>query len=286
MDKKRTMKNLTLFIFIIQILLLVACEDRSADHNEDLSLEQETTIETASDTSEVKTVYMLPSPLRIANLFKNSGMHYIGGLTNSNGNISNYNTKHDLTLNFGIYSADMAYCMINNQSQQVINYMTSLKKLSEKLWLTDVLSNTGVYERIERNINNPDSLIEVVTFIQMEVDNYLEENGMNQAGSVIFAGAWVETIHIAFKVIENEPNNNLLIAKLSEQSTVLNSLIKSIKQLDVEEEYDYLVVDLEEINAYFHNLTGEDNEAIDFRNEDLTELGNKITALRTKIING
>ncbi|MFB0924200.1 MAG: hypothetical protein QMB65_02775, partial [Vicingaceae bacterium] len=99
-------------------------------------VEEETATEemviTEEDMNQVD--YVLPSPLQIAQLFKNAGLTYVGDLTNSSDKADNYNSKYDQKLNYGVYAADMAYCIINNQTQESINYLGSLKELSEKLW--------------------------------------------------------------------------------------------------------------------------------------------------------
>ncbi|NQX98420.1 MAG: hypothetical protein HRT73_11165, partial [Flavobacteriales bacterium] len=226
--------------------------------------------------------YVLPSPLQIAELFKRAGLTYIGDLTNSIDNVDNYNSKQDQKLNYGIYSADMAYCIMNNQTQESINYLSTLKKLSEKIWMTDVMGAMGLSQRLEANVGNEDSLTYIMADLQMQMDDYLDENEMGAAGSIIFAGAWIETMYLGVKVNENEGNEKL-INRLSEQAIILESLIGSIKQNNNDNQLSDLLTDLESINKHF---TGFNDSEEQFRlsAEAIHNLNNDITALRTKIV--
>jgi len=206
----------------------------------------------------------------------------IGDLTNSIDNVDNYNSKQDQKLNYGIYSADMAYCIMNNQTQESINYLSTLKKLSEKIWMTDVMGAMGLSQRLEANVGNEDSLTYIMADLQMQMDDYLDENEMGAAGSIIFAGAWIETMYLGVKVNENEGNEKL-INRLSEQAIILESLIGSIKQNNNDNQLSDLLTDLESINKHF---TGFNDSEEQFRlsAEAIHNLNNDITALRTKIV--
>src|SRR5690554_6238280 len=123
----RLMKKQLLFILLSSSFLWFACES----NNENVTTEEELVEEVAKEEESMS--YLLPSPLQIAEIFKNSGLTYIGDLTNSTELASSYNTKYSQKLNFGVYSADMAYCIINNQTQSAINYLSTLRELSEKM---------------------------------------------------------------------------------------------------------------------------------------------------------
>jgi len=115
--------------------------------------------------------------------------------------------------------------------------------------------------------------------LQMQMDDYLDENGMGHTGSIIFAGAWIETMYLGTKVNEDERNEKL-ISRLSEQTMILQSLIASIKQNDTNNEYTDLVADLETLNKTF-NSSGED---FTLNDEAVSALGEQIKTLRTKIV--
>ena len=147
----------------------------------------------------------------------------------------------------------------------------------------DILNAMGLRERLESNVGNEDSLTYIMADMQMNTDDYLEENGMSYMGTVIFAGAWVETMYLGVKVNESEKNENL-IAKLSEQAVVLDGLIKAIEQTDEDKEFADLVNDLKGINKHFSAFNSDSDEPFILSDEVITNLSTDITALRNKII--
>lgn len=141
---------------------LYSCGEEEVIQEEDVTTE-EITPEDITDQTE----YILPSPLQIAELFKSAGLTYIGDLAKNPDNVEELNEKRAQKLNFGVYSADMAYCIMNNQTQESINYLNTLKRLSEKLWMTDVFNSLGLSKRLEANVGNEDSLTYIMADLQM-----------------------------------------------------------------------------------------------------------------------
>ena len=273
----RLMKNQLFFTLLSCSFLWFACES----NNENVTTEEELIEEVEVTTEEEPMSYLLPSPLQIAEIFKNSGLTYIGDLTNSTELATSYNTKYSQKLNFGVYSADMAYCIINNQTQLAINYLSTLRGLSEKMWMTDVFNTMGLSKRLEANVGQHDSLTTIMADLQIQLDNYLDENGMGYTGPVIFAGAWIETMYLGAKV--NQANSNeKLIYRLTEQSVVLENLIKALEQINEDNDFDELIADLKTVNTNFDVL--EENDEAKLSNEQVEKLSNQIIDLRNKII--
>ena len=264
---------------VVATSLLYACGgNEEVIIEEEVITEEEVTMEDSDDMT-----YILPSPLQIAELFKSAGLTYIGDLTNSIDKVDNYNSKYDQKLNYGVYASNMAYCIMNNQTQESINYLATLKKLSEKLWMTDVLGSMGLSERLEANVGNEDSLTYIMADLQMQMDDYLDENGMGHTGYIILAGAWIETMYLAAKVNEAEASPKL-ISRLSEQAIILESLIASIKQNNDDNEFIELITDLEKINGHFTGFDSDSDEDYILSEEAIKGLSVDLTALRTKIV--
>src|SRR5690606_12156171 len=120
--------------------------------------------------------YHLPSPLQIAYIFKNSGLEYTPGLTNEQAKVDNYVSKFNQLLNFGIYSADLAYCVENGKSQDAKNYLTSVKALAEKIGMNSVFDNQSLLERFDKNIANKDSIEQILIDVHEKTEMYLEDN--------------------------------------------------------------------------------------------------------------
>lgn len=266
----------TYLILAIFSFLFYAC----GNEKKELSIDQEF----INDPIPKEVALKLPSPLEISTLFKSAGMSYVGDLTSQKENINKFNSTYDQKINFGIYSADMTYCIMNDQTQESINYLNTLRKLSEKLWMTDVFNTLGLRDRLEKNAGETDSLKSIMSDLQLQLDAYLDENGMGYTGSIIFAGAWIETMYLGLKANELEKNEKL-ISRLSEQAKTLNDLIKAIQHVDEDNDYIDLITDLENINLHFDVLRDQiESDKLVFSDSQLQKLSLAIEQLRTKII--
>ncbi|MCC7331134.1 MAG: hypothetical protein IT232_00880 [Flavobacteriales bacterium] len=261
-------------IAIVSSAIIYSC----GGNEEPKEVEETTTEEVKVDENE--TTYVLPSPLQIVNLFKSAGLEYVGSLTNPIDNANKYNDKSTQKVNFGIFSADMAYAITNNQTQEAINYLNALRKMSEKIWMTDIINCIGLAGRLEKNVGNEDSLTSIMADLQMDMDQYLEENGSSNTGSVIFAGAWIESMYLALNA--NKNSNEKLNNRLAEQSIIVSNIINAVKQANEDGSLNNLVSDLEKINT---SLSATDaNGAL--TPEKLNELKTTVTDIRNNITKG
>jgi hypothetical protein len=130
--------------------------------------------------------------------------------------------------------------------------------------------------------------------MQLSMDNYLEENGIGENGSIIFAGAWIESMYIGSKVIEKS-NNEKLISRLAEQAIILDNLIKLLNKNNATEASE-LIKDLEGLNRHFDKFlkynetensedeTEEEDTVYAFTKQEIDNFTKDIEAIRNKII--
>lgn len=284
---KKYIKVLALSTLVVG---MIAC---GGDTTPEEPIEDEVIDESMNDMDDMEDVseditYTLPSPLRVANMFKRSGLSYQDGLTNSDENLAKYNTKFIQKLNFGVYSADLAYCALNNKNQEAIDYMKTLGELSNKLWMTNIFTNVSILERFENNIGNEDSIAFVIADLQMELDSYLEENGLSHNGVIIFAGAWIETMYLGSKVLIGEDQDKLNTL-LSEQVDVYDNMVGLCEQ-NKDEIDQQLVTDLKKIGAHFEPFRQTDEEGepleVTLTDEQIKSLARDVEEIRMNMING
>jgi len=270
------MKKLSFKLLSLMLVTSTIFYSCGGNETQDDADSEEVTVQTEEEVS-----YVLPSPLQIVSLFKNAGLEYVGGLTNAKENVNNYNAKTGQKINFGIYAADMAYAITNNQTQESINYLNALRQMSEKIWMTDVFNSVGVAERLEKNVGNEDSLTTIMADLQMEMDEYLDENGASYTGAVIFAGAWIESMYLALNA--NKNNNDKLTNRLSEQAVIISNIIGAVKQANEEGDLDGLLANLETINNSFKSI----NETSGVLTAEQVEgLKTTVTEIRNNLIKG
>ena len=169
--------------------------------------------------------YALPSPVETAYLIQNSGVSYNMDLANPTENVDNYSTTMQKALNFGVYGADLSYASLFNQTQTTIQYMATEKKLAEELGIFDFVQ-TDVVDRIEGNINDRDSVMEILSDGFNNANDYLKDAGRAEVAALIVAGGWIEGLYLATQLAELPADNARLIDLVIDQRLSLTILIK------------------------------------------------------------
>ncbi|MBL7883485.1 MAG: hypothetical protein JNL69_05415 [Bacteroidia bacterium] len=275
-------------MLIASSMLFISCGSETPKEEEVVATEDAVVVEESDEVS-----YNLPSPLQIASIFKKSGLKYKDGITSTQKDITKYTTKLSKAINLGVYSADLSYTVLNKQSQQAMNYMKLCRQLADNLGIGSVFDQGNLSARFEKNLSNEDSLAYIIAELQMVTDMYLDENEQQEITSIVFAGAWVESMYVGSKAYEKAKDKELN-NKLSEQMTILKSIVNALKA-DVKRDASIstLVTDMEAIQAVYAELASvkafneEDaNAEINLSDEEVVQLTKKIEEIRNKFING
>lgn len=248
----------------------------------------------ANEDNEVS--YNLPSALQIAYVFKKSGAVFVPALLNNKANSSKYNTSnYKRAVNFGIYSADLAYCLFNKKYQESKEYLKACKEMGSYLGLNQAFESDNMAQRFDKNIANEDSVVKIVSNVQLKTDVMFEQNKQKHITVIAFAGAWTESTYIAMEVYSKDKNKKVL-ASLMEQLLLSETIIKALKNYkDTEMEIEGLITSIEEINSNFSSIAAvktamEKDEEMDFSSmlvtdEELKAITESVKKLRSDMIN-
>lgn len=236
--------------------------------------------------------YHLPSPLQVASIFKKSGLAYHSNITNSTNNSSKYSDKLKQMLNFGVYSADMAYCVLNEQSNEGRKYLGVITTLAEQIGMEAVFENQDLMDRFDKNIENKDSIEILMIDIHERTESYMEENDMQHQSSIHFAGAWTEGMYLGVYDYEKNKEKEGLGSQITEQMAILSNIIKGLKDpKNSGTDLGWLITDLEKIQSTFDGFasvqayTADENATeLVLTDADFKTLGELIKALRSKIV--
>lgn len=273
-------------------LLLAACGNETpVNENADSSLN-----DTATTTVEtIETNSSLPTPFRVAAMFKRSELNYLPGITYNSDKASMYSTRFQLAQIMGVYSADMAYSVINKQTNEGQKYLKSVREVGNKLNLQKVFDQANLFDRFNANMDKEDSVGAIVAEIQYQTDLQLEENQQNELYGVIFAGAWIESMYIAGEVYKKEGNEHVVQA-LFEQMAVLKSIITELEAYQAQDPgIPGLITELSALQAEFDALPSvkklNENPDLDFSDVkpekgEMDPLIKKIAEIRASIIKG
>ena len=273
-------------IFLSCCILFSSCGNPE-NPDENNSTQTDTTVSVKKDTSGNPAkdfFYSLPSPLVMAKVFKKTGLKYVEGVANSPDNVSKYSSTQSKTLNLGVYSADLAYCVLNKQSQQASKYMESVKKLSDDLGMSTLFNSDDYLKRFKNNLNNEDSLINVVCQLKSEMDVFMKDNEKEKETLLIFIGAWIENMYIATQLTK-DANKEKVAMRIAEQKYILNSLTNVSTNFQTDAEFKALYQKLSELKTLFDNLSVQgEEEKIVMDELQLKAITEKTRDLRKEIV--
>lgn len=276
---------------LLPLVFAMSCSnDPAADASDTLKKDSVVaTVEAPESTTS------LPSPLRVAAMFKRSGLKYLPGITNGNDKASNYSTTFVRAQNMGVYSADMAYCVLNKQTNESQQLLKTIRDIGTKINLGKVFDQSSLYDRFNKNLENEDSLGNIIAEIQFQTDQQLEENQQNELYGVIFAGAWIESMYIGGQVYRKDGNDKIVQALL-EQMAVSESIITELKVYEAKDpNIKGLIADMQVIQAAIDAMPSmvklKANPDLEFKDvmptkDELETVITKIEDLRKKIVNG
>jgi len=288
-------------------MLWISCgADQSKKVEKSLTEQETDELDQASqDFNKAKQIfYSLPSPIETAMLIKRSGVQFNESLLNRTDNYSKYTTTLQKALNLGIYSADLSYASMFDQTQIAIQYMSVSKIMAQDLGVLNAIDEE-IINRLETNIDNRDSIMEIITESFMNSDIYLKENGRPETAAIILAGGWVEGLYLAVKSVDSKRSgNDDLIDRIIDQKISLSSLIQLLESYHNIEMVNRLLMDIRKVSAVYENfdvvyshietLTDPDDRTTVLKARTdvfksanaLKSLGNVVDSLRTQYVKG
>lgn len=291
-------------LFLFAIIFFGCKSDNkktNTDETEDLE-EVEIDQEISDDIKEAKKIfYSLPSPLETAMLIKTAGAEYNEELLNSLDNVDDYTTNKSMALNLGIYTTDLSFASLFDQTQTSINYMSASKKLADGLGILDAIDNTTI-ERLEENINNRDVIMDIISETFMSSSSFLKENDRASVASIVLIGGWIEGLYIATQLVGDKPiEDNKLVERIVDQKLSFEIVLKLLEEHKEKEDIKEIINDVNKLKEVFDKIeitsseteteTTENNVTIIKSNNQIKitrevfdELTKTVESLRTKFI--
>ena len=241
-------------ILLVSMATLVACGGAAQEKipgDEGGAEAEDSGAETVETTRQI--FHYVPTPVESSSLLERSGADYNADLLNAIENVSLYETVSKKAINLGIYTTDLSYASIYEQSGEIMVFSACAKKLSDALGVTEAFSENTLL-RIESNIADKDSILQIITETYYITDTHLKMNQRANLSGLILAGGWIEGLYIASKVIESQPDNQLLVTRLLEQKHSLQNLLILAGQYSDDVKMQPVLADLREMHALFEQV--------------------------------
>lgn len=243
---------------LVALVVLVASCSSDGDKKRKLEVDMNEVENAEALKSSIQSArqifYSLPSPLETAMILKRAGAKYNEEILNPVENISKYTTNKSMALNLGIYSTNLSYASLFDQTQASIKYMAASKKMAENLGILNAIDN-NVIQRLEENVNNREVIMDIISETFLNTNSILEENDRVAVGSIILVGAWIEGLYIATSLVDNlSVADNELIDRIVDQKLSLGTVLKLLEQHSSNPDIREVTKDILELKTIYDQI--------------------------------
>lgn len=236
---------------------LFACNGGGSDNNGN---QQDSTAETQNFESQ--TEYGIPSPEGLFSFIKDGKLKFSKEVLNPTNNVDNYIDTKSKELNFGIYSADLAYVASFNKYQESVDYLNTVRTLSDDINISAVFDQ-NLIGRIDNIIDNKDSLLRVTSDSYTSIVRYLESSNRKKTLALIVTGGWIETNYVVVNILDSYKQDPKVIDLLASQKLVFNNLYSTLEQQKSDESIQQTINDLAGLKAFYETLQTQKDEKTD-----------------------
>lgn len=269
--------SLILFISLILVFLLTTCKTKEIKEEVIVPVFSTMVSDSIIKPLEIKKreiFYGLPTPIEVCILFDRLNIPDEKTRLNPVSNNNLYISSSKASINLGIYGVDLGYLKIFGVSQEMLNYMLTIRSISNNLGIPED-DITDPLKRIEKNQDNPDSLQIILNTAYRQIEDNLRQNGRESTAGLMLMGGWVEAMYLATQLVYDEANPDPeVVERIAEQKYTLVSLLSYMKNYYDDPMVVYYTKKLLFLKKYF------DSYEIYFRKGDL-EIDNSKQVLRS-----
>lgn len=222
---------------ILSVLILIAAFSFSCKPKTPLKKKVEPIFSTLRSGSERKgkgsekseIFYGLLTPTEITTIFDRMGVPYEKAALNPTTNNNLYTSNSKASVNLGIYGVDFGYVKMFSISQQMINYILTIKDMSNKLGIPDKYLMDPI-KKLESDMSGPDTIMALVNRSYFDIENHLRKEGRESTAGLMLMGGWVEALYLTTQLLYNaEKPDTEVVEKIAQQKYTLTSLLSFMK---------------------------------------------------------
>ncbi len=244
---------------VIAGVFIASCSNNNTEDEINVTKDSTNTQQESELPSNYETFFQVPSPGEMLSFIKSVGKRDKNKLDilNPTDNINKYTDNFSKAINFGIYSTDLSYCSIFNMGAESIKYFKVVKQLGDQLGLSSTIK-PDILARIEKNIDNTDSLSVITDDLYFSSFETLDESKQGSTLALVVAGGWLESMYIAINMVDKFQSNSPVVQRIADQKYTLENLIEFLKKHETESQ-DVMKVksDMENLMSSFNKLKEE-----------------------------
>lgn len=260
------MKNLVFLAIAAGVAstTLIGC---GSDEPQQVTVNNDTIPEKDTAQTEPEVFYQIPTPNELFSIIKQIGGNGNQSLMHKIDAASKYNDPRQKALNFGIYSADLAYASSYDFGTVNLDYLNLIKKMGEEMDISGAFDKT-VFDQASKNIDNNDSIMKISNKIYFKAYAYLEENDRGTTLGHIVTGAWIESLYLITSAAGPYKDKDPIIQRIAEQKFNYENLWGFLMRFEEDEGIKQTIKDVEELGMIFESLESVDTGEVKVEERD------------------
>jgi hypothetical protein len=248
------MKSFPSSLFIIILLVLFSCKPKAPEKDTfipSFSTYGSHSAGTADINTKNETYYGLLTPMEVNVIFNRLAVPYNDATLNPVSNKDLYLSNSQAAINTGIYGVDFGYLKMFGFGQEVIDYMVTIREMSNKLGIPDQLLIEPI-KRVQTNMADPDTIATLMKNAYTDIENHLRLSGRESTAGLMIMGGWVEAMFIATQLVYDPLNPDAeVVQRIAEQKYTLTSLLSFMKNYYDDPVVVYYTKKLKYLQNYF-----------------------------------
>ncbi|MCX6300628.1 MAG: hypothetical protein NTW82_00430 [Bacteroidia bacterium] len=242
-------------LLLISLLLVIAsCKPKTPEKDTftpSFSTYKIDSTGTIEPVAKDETYYGLLTPMEICVIFNRLAVPYNDATLNPVSNRDLYLSNSKAAINTGVYGVDFGYLKMFGFGQEVIDYMVTIREMSNKLGIPDNMLTEPI-RRVQNDLADPDTITALMKNAYYDIENHLREGGRESTAGLMVMGGWVEAMFIATQLVYNPVNPDAeVVQKIAEQKYTLTSLLSFMKNYYDDPVVVYYTKKLKFLKNYF-----------------------------------
>ncbi len=199
-------------------------------------------------------IQSLPSPAEMAALIESLGVPFSKSYLASPEQADDYDTNFKKALGLGILSADLGYLNVYAQTNESVNYLATIRKISDDLNIGQFF-DFQTLKRLASSNENMDSLMFLSQNSFREMDTHLRKNNRSNLSALVVTGVWMESMYLLTQIVKDGTDDKDLTDRIGEQKVILEMLNKVLQVYKVQDKnFKELATDFEELSAAYDQI--------------------------------
>ncbi len=257
------------------VFMLTSCGGGNKPDTDNIgtdSTKVDTTAAAKNNESSTEMSYQIPSPKEMFVFIKQvaSKDNKRVDVLNNPDNAKNYADAKSQALNFGIYSCDLTYCSIFQIGTNMIKYFKAVKQLGDAVGVSNSINPT-VAKSLEKNISNPDSLVEIADNLYFSSFETMQNSQQGNTLALSVAGGYIEGLSIACSLVKYNKKNPA-VERIADEKYTLDNIIDFMKKYESDAGVKETIDKLEELRTTFNQVTEKQEGKVAVKEEKGTKV--------------